>query len=147
MGIMSCIFLPHLKTCSTLVGYSGDCWVGCFKIFCFPPLEMTSTTPPYTETTKLKGRDHIFNNNCLLNIFKLQSHIKIMYFILEINRTYPIPHHGLYWTTIGITGILVVTLPQYNMGYNFPPGLSHSHYRLCFAFRHILGITGRPFLQ
>ena len=41
----------------------------------------------------------------------------------------------------------IVTLPQYNMGYNFPPGLSHSHYRLCFAFRHILGITGRPLLQ
>ena len=30
------------------------------------------------------------------------------------------------------------------MGYNFPPGLSHSHYRLCLALRHILGITGRP---
>ena len=68
-----------------------------------------------------------------------------MYFILEITRTYPIPHQGLNWTTLGITGILVVTLPQYNMGYNFPPGLSHSHYRLCFAFRHILGITGNPF--
>ena len=67
-----------------------------------------------------------------------------MYFILEINRTNPILCQGLNLTKIGITGTLIVTLPQYNMGYNFPPGLSHSHYRLCFAFRHIVGITGRP---
>ena len=40
--------------------------------------------------------------------------------------------------------LFIVTWLQYNMGYNFPPGLSHSHYRLCFALRHILGITGRP---
>ena len=55
----------------------------------------------YTTTlwnNKLKGRDHIFNN-C---------------------RTYPIPCQGLFWITLGITCILIVTLPQYNMGYNFP---------------------------
>ena len=43
-----------------------------------------------------------------------------MYFILEINRTYPVLGQGLYWTTLGITCILIMTLPQYNMGYNFP---------------------------
>ena len=69
-----------------------------------------------------------------------------MYFILEINRTYPVPHQGLYWTTLWITCILIVTLPQYDMGCKFPPGLSHSHYRLCFAFRHILGIPRKPLI-
>ena len=36
-----------------------------------------------------------------------------MHFILEINRTYPVPHQGLYWTALGVTCILIVTLPQY----------------------------------
>ena len=60
---------------------------------CSPVVGVLATA----ETTKLKGRDHIFNN-C---------------------RTYPIPCQGLFWTTLGITCILIVTLPQYNMGDNF----------------------------
>ena len=35
-------------------------------------------------------------------------------------------------------------MPRYEWDHNFLSDLSHSHYRFCLAFRHILGITGRP---
>ena len=70
--------------------------------------------------------------------------LKIYYFTLQINRTIPILCQGLNGTTIGIVGTSYCDLVTTWHGIQFLPDLSLRQYRLCFALRHILGITGGP---
>ena len=134
------------EDCFTVVGGSGDCWDGCFKTS-VSHHQRWSLPHPHSETTDSKTEipfllDIDGNNSKYWELLNSSHALKIPYFTLKINRTIPIFCQGLNRTSVGIAGIFYYDLATTWCGIPFSTWFIPSQYRLCFALRHILGITG-----